>query len=106
MTPIGTSNELDVQNEWEENTHTHIYLKLVVFSSLVPNQHDGCSHGRRFRASGLASSGIGPTGSPGFRSEGLSLAEVRLPVEAVPQSELTPVKRCNYVDRNGHVVRC
>ncbi|CAN0449877.1 unnamed protein product, partial [Ascophyllum nodosum] len=42
-------------------------------------------HGRRFRASGLASSGIGPTGSPGFRSEGLSLAEVRLPVEAVPQ---------------------
>ena len=24
MTPVGTSNELDVQNEWEENTHTHI----------------------------------------------------------------------------------
>ena len=24
MTPAGTSNELDVQNEWEENTHTHI----------------------------------------------------------------------------------
>ena len=23
MTPAGTSNELDVQNEWEENTHTH-----------------------------------------------------------------------------------
>ena len=22
-TPAGTSNELDVQNEWEENTHTH-----------------------------------------------------------------------------------
>ena len=22
MTPAGTSNELDVQNEWEENTHT------------------------------------------------------------------------------------
>ena len=21
--PAGTSNELDVQNEWEENTHTH-----------------------------------------------------------------------------------
>ena len=24
VTPAGTSNELDVQNEWEENTHTHI----------------------------------------------------------------------------------
>ena len=23
MTPAGTSNELDVQNGWEENTHTH-----------------------------------------------------------------------------------
>ena len=23
MTPAGTSNELDVQNEWEENTHTY-----------------------------------------------------------------------------------
>ena len=24
MTPAGTSNELDVQNEWEENTHIRI----------------------------------------------------------------------------------
>ena len=23
VTPAGTSNELDVRNEWEENTHTH-----------------------------------------------------------------------------------
>ena len=23
VTPAGTSNELDVQNEWEENTHWH-----------------------------------------------------------------------------------
>ena len=23
VTPASTSNELDVQNEWEENTHTH-----------------------------------------------------------------------------------
>ena len=28
MTPAGTSNELDVQNEWEENTHT---VKKVCF---------------------------------------------------------------------------
>ena len=26
MTPAGTSNELDVQNEWEENTHTHTQI--------------------------------------------------------------------------------
>ena len=26
MTPAGTSNELDVQNGWEENTHTHKYI--------------------------------------------------------------------------------
>ena len=25
VTPAGTSNELDVQNEWEENTHTVYY---------------------------------------------------------------------------------
>ena len=24
MTPAGTSNELDVQNEWEENTHYRV----------------------------------------------------------------------------------
>ena len=27
MTPAGTSNELDVQNEWEENTHKHTHFK-------------------------------------------------------------------------------
>ena len=26
MTPAGTSNELDVQNEWEENTHTQTHI--------------------------------------------------------------------------------
>ena len=25
MTPAGTSNELDVQNGWEENTHTTLF---------------------------------------------------------------------------------
>ena len=29
MTPAGTSNELDVQNEWEENTHTHTAVRFV-----------------------------------------------------------------------------
>ena len=29
MTPAGTSNELDVQNEWEENTHTLATEKRV-----------------------------------------------------------------------------
>ena len=29
MTPAGTSNELDVQNEWEENTHTRTMCNLI-----------------------------------------------------------------------------
>ena len=32
MTPAGTSNELDVQNGWEENTHTHTQYR---FGSLL-----------------------------------------------------------------------
>ena len=28
MTPAGTSNELDVQNQWEENTHTHTHATV------------------------------------------------------------------------------
>ena len=28
MTPAGTSNALDVQDKWEENTHTHINTHL------------------------------------------------------------------------------
>ena len=27
--PAGTSNKLDVQNEWEENTHTHTHSWYV-----------------------------------------------------------------------------
>ena len=27
VTPAGTSNELDVQNKWEENTHTIIVIE-------------------------------------------------------------------------------
>ena len=30
MTPAGTSNELDVQNEWEENTHTCICIYVCI----------------------------------------------------------------------------
>ena len=29
MTPAGTPNELDVQNEWEENTHTYRLLYVL-----------------------------------------------------------------------------
>ena len=37
MTPAGTSNELDVQNEWEENTHTHTLIspQVLVLDSLT-----------------------------------------------------------------------
>ena len=41
MTPAGTSNELDVQNGWEENTHTHThYEKVRMFDQL---KLEGCS---------------------------------------------------------------
>ena len=32
MTPAGTSNELDVQNGWEENTHTHTRRKSARYA--------------------------------------------------------------------------
>ena len=31
MTPAGTSNELDVQNEWEQNTHTHTHYRYFIY---------------------------------------------------------------------------
>ena len=43
MTPAGTSNELDVQNGWEGNTHTHtqmynIFTLLNCFFFVFQNQ--------------------------------------------------------------------
>ena len=35
MTPAGTSNELDVQNEWEENKHTHTLAAHFCTSSII-----------------------------------------------------------------------
>ena len=35
MTPAGTSNELDVQNGWEENTHTHTHTAAVLARFVV-----------------------------------------------------------------------
>ena len=35
MTPAGTSNELDVQNEWEENTHTHCMYSMYSIDTVV-----------------------------------------------------------------------
>ena len=36
MTPAGTSNELDVQNEWEENTYMMIIIDETLARSLEP----------------------------------------------------------------------
>ena len=43
MTPAGTSNELDVQNEWEENAHTTHSEKNAVYrdSNSRPNVSEG-----------------------------------------------------------------
>ena len=35
MTPAGTSNELDVQNGWEENTHTHIIILIIMIVIII-----------------------------------------------------------------------
>ena len=35
MTPAGTSNELDVQNGWEENTHNVIFYDESTKNVLV-----------------------------------------------------------------------
>ena len=43
VTPAGTSNELDVQNGWEENTHTHIEMlyryEVIILRSIRYVQH-------------------------------------------------------------------
>ena len=39
MTPAGTSNELDVQNEWEENIHTHSRLQRKKKTKAVTTVH-------------------------------------------------------------------
>ena len=48
MTPAGTSNELDVQNGWEENTHTHMedttLPKCEMFGEMVGGA--GCVRGQ------------------------------------------------------------
>ena len=36
MTPVGTSNELDAQNKWEENTHTHTWLTCLKKNQNAP----------------------------------------------------------------------
>ena len=39
MTPAGTSNELDVQNGWEENTHTHTLTVDLFSPSQLLSEH-------------------------------------------------------------------
>ena len=35
MTPAGTSNELDAQNKWEENTHTHTHTLSAIIKYIA-----------------------------------------------------------------------
>ena len=51
MTPAGTSNELDVQNEWEENTHTYAQAAVFIIrlyglqrALFMMSLHDGSKH--------------------------------------------------------------
>ena len=69
MTPAGTSNELDVQNEGEENTHTHtlydhcraipigvntIIIAAVVLIVIILS--DRCSQSNRYNSYNSCSS--------------------------------------------------
>ena len=56
MTPAGTSNDLDVQNEWEENTHTHCSIYLVIHNTDLHHSPPSLIHSfpsiRRLRRGG------------------------------------------------------
>ena len=39
VTPAGTSNELNVQNKWEENTHTHTPCMKINLNAPRPSEH-------------------------------------------------------------------
>ena len=41
VTPAGTSNDVDVQNEWEENTHTHVGKYLADAVERKKNKYRG-----------------------------------------------------------------
>ena len=62
VTPAGTSNELDVQNGWEENTHTHSLLTVAVYGEgdLTVGLPSALGSGARRRAQGRGSSEIEP----------------------------------------------
>ena len=40
VTPAGTSNELDVQNEWEENAHTLTLIAMQGHQQNIDKRHD------------------------------------------------------------------
>ena len=53
VTPAGTSNELDVQNEWEENTHTHTHTHTHTPQlPLIPPWENQCEWHRMTRMTG------------------------------------------------------
>ena len=48
VTPAGKSNELDVQNEWEENTHTHTLLPCMCCDGVLLTRSPGSSEVPRY----------------------------------------------------------
>ena len=67
MTPAGTSNELDVQNKWEENTHTH--KARCICKRIIPNEEPGQRDGKEQRVGdefdGSNVVGLGPVMATG-----------------------------------------
>ena len=54
VTPAGTSNELDVQNEWEENTHTHTHCQPEKLLYTVANPARGLLNREKKKKKSLA----------------------------------------------------
>ena len=81
MTPAGTSNELDVQNEWEENTLTHTHTNRVPLFSIinrVPGSNWLARIMSRFRVPNELHSGLVPADSSRMSyTSGIGLAYVR-----------------------------
>ena len=109
VTPAGTSNELDVQNEWEENTHT-LQSILVVLNKcgdrpppILCILYHTWQHVHYWHCAGGLSAGnaIG-TQLRDLINPGLTRWRLTVYVDAVAESRRNPARRHqNYVRRFG-----
>ena len=118
MTPAGTSNELDVQNGWEENTHTHTsnrevtthslhYQRLSKFQAEIiscPVQiREGTRIALQFKTPSLRQ---GIENSPPITSSPMNLVTINnrsdQPLEQIMMDETSIPGRLRVVTQNSH----